>query len=178
MGFDYELKRSRRAKNMRLTVYQTSKVRLTLPYFFDIARGEDFLKKHSAWIEKKLKKINKIAASGLVLPKPGRRDYLKHKAQALKLARQQSSSFNEYYKFRIGRISIKNQRTRWGSCSKIGNLNFNYRIIFLPPELADYIIVHELCHLQELNHSARFWGLVSQTIPDWRKKRKKLRNTR
>lgn len=63
----------------------------------------------------------------------------------------------------------------WGSCSKKGNLNFNWRLIQLPPELADYVIVHELCHLKELNHSQRFWDLVGQAIPDYKERRQALR---
>lgn len=178
MHFSYELKRSTKARNIRLTVFETGKVRLTLPHFFDIARGKEFLKKHSAWVQKKLKRINKMNAIGGLLPKSNRRDYLKYRASALKLVRSRIRYFNQHYKFKAGRISVKNQKTRWGSCSKKGNMNFNYRFVFLAPELQDYIIVHELCHLAELNHSARFWKLVSQTIPDWKKRRKELRNTR
>jgi predicted metal-dependent hydrolase len=85
--------------------------------------------------------------------------------------------FNNFYNFEINRIAIKNQSTRWGSCSSKGNLNFNYKIIYLRPVLADYLLVHELCHLGELNHSKRFWDLVSKTIPDYVKINKELRRT-
>jgi len=87
------------------------------------------------------------------------------------------SYFNKFYNFKINRIAIKNTKTRWGSCSSKGNLNFNYKIIYLKPELADYLIVHELCHLGELNHSRRFWALVSKTIPDYAKINEDLRRT-
>ena len=87
------------------------------------------------------------------------------------------SYFNKFYNFKINRIAIKNTKTRWGSCSSKGNLNFNYKIIYLKPELADYLIVHELCHLGELNHSRRFWALVSKTIPDYAKINEDLRKT-
>jgi predicted metal-dependent hydrolase len=86
--------------------------------------------------------------------------------------------FNEVYGFRYARISIRSQRTRWGSASSRGNLSFNYRIIFLPPELQDLIIAHELCHLQEMNHSPAFWSLVEKAIPDYRRLRKELRRYR
>ena len=76
--------------------------------------------------------------------------------------------FNKFYSYKWNRIFIKNQKTRWGSCSKRGNLNFNYRIALLPPEAADYIIVHELCHLKEFNHSRNFWKLVEQQIPNYK----------
>lgn len=73
------------------------------------------------------------------------------------------------------RVAIRDTKSRWGSCSKKGNLNFNYRIAFLPPRLADYIVVHELCHLQEFNHSQKFWDLVSLAVPDYKILRKELK---
>ena len=85
--------------------------------------------------------------------------------------------FNKFYSFEINRIAIKNQKTRWGSCSSKGNLNFNYKIIYLKPALADYLIVHELCHLGQLNHSKKFWALVFKTIPNYVKINRELRRT-
>ena len=70
---------------------------------------------------------------------------------------------------------MRNQRSRWGSCSRSGNLNFNYRIASLRPELQDYIVVHELCHLKEFNHKEGFWALVALTVPDWQTLRAELR---
>jgi predicted metal-dependent hydrolase len=87
------------------------------------------------------------------------------------------SYFNKIYNFKINRVAIKNTFTRWGSCSSKGNLNFNYKVVYLRPELADYLIVHELCHLGELNHSKRFWLLVSKTIPDFVEINRELRRT-
>ena len=70
---------------------------------------------------------------------------------------------------KYNRVSIRNQRGRWGSCSSKKNLNFNYRIINLSPELRDYVIVHELCHLKELNHSKACWDLVEKIVPEGRR---------
>jgi len=86
-------------------------------------------------------------------------------------------SCGDFYNFKINHIAIKDQTSRWGSCSSKGNLNFNYKIIYLRPALADYLIVHELCHLGELNHSKRFWELVFKTSPDYVKINKELRRT-
>ena len=72
---------------------------------------------------------------------------------------------------RYGRITVRNQRTRWGSCSSRGNLNFNCLLMLCPQEVADYVIVHELCHRKEMNHSPRFWALVESQLPDWRERR-------
>lgn len=76
----------------------------------------------------------------------------------------------------IGRISIKNLRTRWGSCSSKGNLNFSYRIAGLPEHLRDYIIAHELCHLIEFNHGRQFWNLVALYSPDFATHRHELKS--
>ena len=101
--------------------------------------------------------------------------YKKMKESALVLAEERIAEFNKFYNFEFGKIRVKNQKSRWGSCSKKGNLNFNYRIALLPKDVADYIIVHELCHLGELNHSKNFWNLVAKTIPNHKEIRKKLR---
>lgn len=66
-----------------------------------------------------------------------------------------------------GRVTVRNQRTRWGSCSAKGNLNFNWRLILAPEECLEYVVIHELCHRREFNHSARFWDLVQRQMRDY-----------
>jgi len=77
----------------------------------------------------------------------------------------------DYYIPRVGRapgrITIREQKSRWGSCSQKGNLNFNWKLIMAPPQALDYVVVHELCHLHEFNHSPRFWSLVEAQMPDY-----------
>ena len=109
--------------------------------------------------------------------KIARRYTIKKREQARRFVENRISYFNKFYNFEINRVAIKNTSTRWGSCSSKGNLNFNYKIIYLRKELADYLIVHEICHLGQLNHSKKYWALVRQTIPNYDKINKELRRT-
>lgn len=101
--------------------------------------------------------------------------YLENKERARELVLARLAFFNRHYGLKWNRVAIRNQRRCWGSCTSLKNLNFNYKIQFLPPHLQDYIIVHELCHLKELNHGQVFWGLLGETIPDYRKRVAELR---
>ena len=94
--------------------------------------------------------------------------YLQYKEQTRKVIHEKLQYWNQFYNLEYKRVAIRNQRRSWGSCTSLKNLNFSYRILFLPPLLQDYIVVHELCHLQELNHSQSFWQLVSQQIPEYK----------
>ena len=105
-------------------------------------------------------------------------EYAKYKNAAQNLVENKIGYFNDFYKFNVNKITIKNQKTRWGSCSRKGNLNFNYRLALLPEYLSDYIIVHELCHLGELNHSPKFWDLVAKTIPHYKKIKREFKKIR
>lgn len=91
--------------------------------------------------------------------------YRVHKEAARLLVHDRLTYFNAHYGLRWNRVAIRNPRRSWGSCTSLGNLNFSYKILFLPPHLRDYIIVHELCHLSELNHGATFWQLVAHCAP-------------
>jgi predicted metal-dependent hydrolase len=109
--------------------------------------------------------------------KGARSEYLIHKETARKLVHEKLQHWNQFYNLDYKKVFIKNTKTKWGSCSSRGNLNFSYKIVFLDPELQDYLIVHELCHLAEMNHSKNFWDLVKQQIPNAVALHKKLRYT-
>ena len=89
--------------------------------------------------------------------------YLEHKEAARELTLARLAYFNHHYGLAWNRVAIRNQRRCWGSCTSLKNLNFSYKILFLPAELRDYIIVHELCHLAELNHGKNFWNSTKHT---------------
>lgn len=96
--------------------------------------------------------------------------------QAMKLIPQKVRYYAQIIGVTYGRITIRNQRTRWGSCSGKGNLNFNCLLLLMPEEVLDYVVVHELCHRKEMNHSARFWEEVEKILPDYRQRRKWLKD--
>ena len=107
-----------------------------------------------------------------------RAHYLRHKEAARALVHARLAHFNQFYSYPLRKVFIKNLRSRWGSASERSNLNFNYKLVFLPAEVVDYVIVHELCHLGAFNHSPQFWALVAQTIPGHKTLRKILLHSR
>jgi predicted metal-dependent hydrolase len=173
-SFEYELNESKRASKMRLSVFPGGILRVTIPRGFPMEHAERFMRKKSGWIAAKIG-IMKKRNHDPVFHRFGKKEYQKNKKQAFDLAKKKLEEFNRIYGFGYNKITIRNSRSRWGSCSAKKNLNFNYKILFLPEELLDYIVVHELCHLGEMNHSKRFWGLVEKTIPDYKEMRKKMR---
>ena len=84
---------------------------------------------------------------------------------------QRTAYFARQIGVTYGRITVRDQKTRWGSCSQTGTLNFNFRLILAPLEVLDYVVVHELCHRRQMNHSTQFWQEVAQVLPDYRKRK-------
>jgi predicted metal-dependent hydrolase len=152
-------------------VYPDGAVVMTAPQWFSLRAIEMFFAKHSAWVREKV-----AAASGRTVIRIPRKDISLLKKQTLALAERECERHAAFFGVSFNKISIRAQRTRWGSCSLSGNLSFNYRIAALPQHLVEYIIVHEVCHLLELNHSKRFWQHVARAIPEHKALRKELRN--
>lgn len=169
----YILRQSRRARRMRLAVYCDGSVVVTQPYHLRETAVEKFLREKSKWLFKKISFFKKLQSSEVI--RYSKADYLKYKESAYKLVVDRLAYYNRLYELHFNRISIRNQKTRWGSCSQKENLNFNYKILFLDKKMQDYIIVHELCHLKEFNHSERFWNLVEKIFPDWKAIKKELK---
>lgn len=98
-----------------------------------------------------------------------------YKEKASEIIHDRLQHFNQHYGFHYNQVTFRNQKTRWGSCSSQKNLNFNWRLAMAPIEVIDYVVVHELCHLKEMNHSPRFWARVEEAAPHHTKAKKWLR---
>lgn len=166
-------RQSGRAKRMSLTVHPDGEIVVTFPRRASEKTAERFLIEKSDWVLRKIRHIRSLGKR--LFLKHSKKEFEEKKAEALALVTKKVIEYNKHYKFVYKNITIRNQKTRWGSCSAKGNLNFNYKIALIPESLADYIVVHELCHLGQFNHSRAFWDLVAETIPNYRELRAELR---
>ncbi len=161
------------ARRFVLRVRNNGTVVVTIPKYGSAERATAWVQGHTRWIAEQL---SRLPTAPTEISKPrSRQQYILHRAAANRLVKTLLMILNEQYHFRYHKVTIRNQSSRWGSCSQRGNLSFNYKIVFLPAALQEYIVAHELCHLREMNHSARFWKLVSISIPDYSVRRKELR---
>ncbi len=174
LGFLYTIKHSKRAKNLRIIIRANATVSIVLPKRLSVKKAERFVVEQSEWIRSKLALFEK--KEKFVLPTDfAQGGYHSCVRRARKLVKERITHLNKMYNFEFNKIAIKKQSTKWGSCSSKKNLNFNYKIVFLPSHLADYVVVHELCHLKEMNHSVDFWDLVGKSIPEYREYRRELK---
>ncbi len=171
--FWYVIRKSKRAKHLGLSVYCDGHVVATVPHTVNTENVLPFVLKKEDWVRKKLAYYDGFENVSLAQLKKS--DYIKHKEEARILICKQLDTFSKIYRFSYNKVSIRNQKTCWGSCTGKRNLNFNYKILFLSEELRNYIIVHELCHLKEMNHSPKFWELVAQEIPNYKEIRSQLK---
>lgn len=171
---EYTVKKHRKAKRLKLAIYCDGSCVVTAPWWVSMEKVDKFVRQNAEWVIEKMRKMKKIGRQS-VFATSNREEYLRLRETARELVKRRLEKYNEYYGFDYKRIAIRDTKTRWASCSSKGNLNFNYKILFLPLRYADYIIVHELCHLKEFNHGKRFWSLVAETIPEHEKIREKLR---
>ena len=168
----YILKESNRAKRINVSVHRDGTLVVARPRRVSERDAISFLKEKTDWILSCLKEIEED--TGIYLADhSGSKLTLLQEYAGIFIARK-ISEFNEHYGFPIGRVSVKNQRSQWGSCTARKDLNFTYKVVLLPLRLAEYVIVHELCHIREFSHSRAFWSLVQETIPDWKKRDREL----
>ena len=169
----YTVKRSTRARRVRIIVSSTGTVSIIVPHRLPAAIVARVIRAQEEWIRRAIVRAQRRRPRAFA--HYTRTHYLEHRGAARQLAHARLAYFNRLYGFSYGAVSIRNQTTRWGSCSREGNLSFNYKIALLPEPLADYVIVHELCHRGVFNHSSVFWDLVSRAIPNHKDMRKQLR---
>ena len=98
-----------------------------------------------------------------------------YRTQGVQIIKKRAEELSPLLQVSYNRLSIRGQKTRWGSCSQRGNLSFNWKLIMAPEPVIDYVIIHELAHLKEMNHSKRFWKLVAEICPRWREHRRWLK---
>ena len=162
-------------RTLALEITPTGEVRVRAPYFVSEQDIKKFVESKSNWIEKHLRKLE---CDKDVLESEGMFSEEELK-KLVNLAKQVVPEKVAYYarimNVTYGRISIRKQKTRWGSCSREGNLNFNCLLMMAPPEVLDYVVVHELSHRLEMNHSPRFWAQVERILPDYKRPRKWLK---
>lgn len=170
---EYLLKKNPRFRRLRLTIHQGGDFVVTAPKALSLRGIESYLKVKASWILEKLK-IARTQKKPFLSGK-NRKEYLELKDKARKIITEKVEFFAQRHSFHYNRISVRNQKTRWGSCSQKGNLNYHYKIALLPDDLADYIIVHELCHLRELNHGRNFWREVENILPGYKERIKKIK---
>jgi predicted metal-dependent hydrolase len=172
----YTLRRSFRTRRMRLAVSRDGAVTVTLPFGIRESIAEIFVRQKMDWLKAKIDYCLKNPSIPII--RHTEKEYRREKERARGVITALVERFSRMYGFRYHSISIRNQKTCWGSCSRKGNLNFNYRILYLPEAQQEYIIAHELCHLKEMNHSLRFWNLVAKIIPAYRAHKKCLQTHR
>jgi predicted metal-dependent hydrolase len=179
-GFYYEVVKKTGVKNLNIKVLKNGEVQVVVPRrgFYGISQKqiEKILEERFDFIITTLGRYKKLSQQYPDLFTFDEEHYRQHRQTAQELIKAKVDYYCSHYDFKYNRISIRNQSTRWGSCSSRGNLNFSYKIIFLLPEEQDYIIVHELCHLKEQNHSPAFWSLVEKILPEYKKIHKNIQN--
>lgn len=163
--FDFEIIYSRR-RTAAIQVTAEGRVLVRAPYGCPRSFIDSFLSEKEPWILKHLEQARRKSAH----PRPqlseaDRRRYIE---TARHIFTQKTAYYARIMGVTYGRISIREQKTRWGSCSSAGNLNFNWRLIFAPEDVLDYVVVHELAHRREMNHSKAFYAVVASVLPDYR----------
>lgn len=172
---NYEIIRSSR-KTLALEITRDGQLKVRAPYKVSRKEIQNFVKSKESWVFKHLKRIEETKAEQ---PEPLSSEEIEKLVQkALQVLPEKVEHYARIIGVTYGRITIRNQKTRWGSCSSKGNLNFNCQLMRLPEELQDYVVVHELCHRKEMNHSSDFWKEVEYIMPDYQERRARLKQVR
>ena len=178
-NMEYELIRSAR-KTIAIEITPEGKVVVRAPRRCARRVIEELLREKEGWILDHLQKIRlrreEQQARRDNQPKWQESDYARARSLAKAVFQQKAELYAHLMQVDYGRITVRDQKTRWGSCSAKGNLNFNWRLILAPEDVLDYVVIHELAHRREMNHSDRFWRIVESVMPDYRERRQWLRD--
>ena len=155
-------------KTVSIQVNQDLSITVRAPQRVTQKEIKRILEKNDSWIQKHIEMLREKQAEAEDVKKLTAEEIKTLAEQALKLIPQIVEYFARQVGVTYGRITIRNQKTRWGSCSSKGNLNFNCLLMLAPTEILDYVVVHELCHRKEMNHSKAFWTEVEKVLPDYR----------
>ena len=167
--FPYRIIRSSR-KTLAIQVSVSGQVTVRAPHTMPDSTIQRFLSQKESWILKHLSHSASRPAQPQAENPPlseFRRSYYMESAR--KIFKRKTAAYARKMGVTYGRITIREQKTRWGSCTSEGNLNFNWRLIFAPEKVLDYVVVHELSHRKEMNHSKNFWREVEKILPDYKK---------
>lgn len=161
---DVTVIRSRR-RTISVSIERDLRVVMRVPLQMSEQEIRQFLEEKQGWIQRHLEQAYRCRQK--MEPSLTERELESLVRQAKQVLPERAAHYAPLVGVTYGRITIRHQVSRWGSCSAKGNLNFNCLLMLCPPEIADYVVVHELCHRLEMNHSARFWAEVARVMPDY-----------
>ena len=167
--------RSRR-KTLSMQVKGDGQVEIRAPLRTSDAEIRRFLETHRRWLEKHLQKAQALQQAKAGVRKLTAAETAELKKKAKRILPERVAYWAPLIGVRPGRIAVRCQKTRWGSCSAKGNLNFNCLLMLAPDGVIDSIVVHELCHLKHMNHSKRFYAEIEKVLPDYRQHQQWLKD--
>lgn len=154
-------------KTLAIEIKKDLSIIVRAPMFISKGEIQKFIDEKTPWIEKTVEKIKVRNEQEKSIPKFTKDEICDLADKALKIIPKRVDYYAEIMGVSYGGITIRNQVSRWGSCSQKGNLNFNCLLMLCPDEVLDYVVVHELCHRKEMNHSKKFWSQVSYFCPEY-----------
>ena len=163
-------------KSLGIEVRDANTVLARIPTRVSDRELKAFVKNHRSWILEKTEVMAEREEKRKSTPAP--QPELLSKTDRMKIQLKIGKRVRHYCEamgVTVGYVTVKNQKTRWGSCSAKGNVNFNYQLAFLPDELLDYVVIHELAHRRHMNHSRAFWAEVEKYCPDYLERREQLK---
>ena len=165
-----------RRKTLSMQVKGDGQVEIRAPLRTSDAEIRRFLETHRRWLEKHLQKAQALQQAKAGVRKLTAAETAELKKKAKRILPERVAYWAPLIGVRPGRIAVRCQKTRWGSCSAKGNLNFNCLLMLAPEGVIDYIVVHELCHLKHMNHSKRFYAEIEKVLPDYRQHQQWLKD--